>query len=186
MVNSTVSSKPPVTLRLVFPASQCGSLIGKGGSKIKEIREVDTIFNLTLNKWKKIKGMKETQMFMAWSFSCTLGIRMPSRNTLAQKWLIVLIKKKELLCLWAKDCAFKSTDIQCALFGFNFKQQAYLYCFFFLFNYQFTFFFWLGRKQFRSRGNPWSSITFFSVLAFDRRTVHFVARIVLLYVNFTG
>ncbi|GFT87393.1 poly(rC)-binding protein 3 [Nephila pilipes] len=32
--------KPPVTLRLIVPASQCGSLIGKGGSKIKEIREV--------------------------------------------------------------------------------------------------------------------------------------------------
>ncbi|KAM6453434.1 poly(rC)-binding protein 3-like isoform 2-T2 [Liasis olivaceus] len=39
MSNSTVTSKPPVTLRLVVPASQCGSLIGKGGSKIKEIRE---------------------------------------------------------------------------------------------------------------------------------------------------
>uniref|UniRef100_A0A8C2DYD0 Zgc:110045 n=1 Tax=Cyprinus carpio TaxID=7962 RepID=A0A8C2DYD0_CYPCA len=39
MINSTVTSRPPVTLRLVFPASQCGSLIGKGGSKIKEIRE---------------------------------------------------------------------------------------------------------------------------------------------------
>ncbi|KAG7279811.1 hypothetical protein CRUP_013721 [Coryphaenoides rupestris] len=39
MVNSNVTSKPPVTLRLVFPGSQCGSLIGKGGSKIKEIRE---------------------------------------------------------------------------------------------------------------------------------------------------
>ncbi|XP_055513604.1 poly(rC)-binding protein 3 isoform X6 [Leucoraja erinacea] len=39
MTNSTVASKPPVTLRLVVPASQCGSLIGKGGSKIKEIRE---------------------------------------------------------------------------------------------------------------------------------------------------
>ncbi|XP_060637437.2 poly(rC)-binding protein 3-like isoform X2 [Anolis sagrei] len=39
MTNSTVTSKPPVTLRLVIPASQCGSLIGKGGSKIKEIRE---------------------------------------------------------------------------------------------------------------------------------------------------
>jgi len=32
--------KPQVTLRLVVPASQCGSLIGKGGSKIKEIREI--------------------------------------------------------------------------------------------------------------------------------------------------
>uniref|UniRef100_A0A3P9IEC4 Poly(rC) binding protein 4 n=1 Tax=Oryzias latipes TaxID=8090 RepID=A0A3P9IEC4_ORYLA len=39
VANGTVSNKPPVTLRLVIPASQCGSLIGKGGSKIKEIRE---------------------------------------------------------------------------------------------------------------------------------------------------
>uniref|UniRef100_A0A673BQW9 K Homology domain-containing protein n=1 Tax=Sphaeramia orbicularis TaxID=375764 RepID=A0A673BQW9_9TELE len=39
VANGTMSSKPPVTLRLVIPASQCGSLIGKGGSKIKEIRE---------------------------------------------------------------------------------------------------------------------------------------------------
>ena len=29
-----------VSLKLVVPASQCGSLIGKGGSKIKDIREV--------------------------------------------------------------------------------------------------------------------------------------------------
>lgn len=40
MTNSTATSKPPVTLRIVVPASQCGSLIGKGGCKIKEIREV--------------------------------------------------------------------------------------------------------------------------------------------------
>lgn len=38
--NSTGSGKPPVTLRIVVPASQCGSLIGKGGCKIKEIREL--------------------------------------------------------------------------------------------------------------------------------------------------
>ena len=31
---------PPITFRLIVPASQCGSLIGKGGSKIKEIREI--------------------------------------------------------------------------------------------------------------------------------------------------
>ncbi|VDM39764.1 unnamed protein product [Toxocara canis] len=31
--------KPPITMRLIVPATQCGSLIGKGGSKIKEIRE---------------------------------------------------------------------------------------------------------------------------------------------------
>uniref|UniRef100_A0A3Q3K6P9 K Homology domain-containing protein n=1 Tax=Monopterus albus TaxID=43700 RepID=A0A3Q3K6P9_MONAL len=39
VASGTVTSKPPVTMRLVIPASQCGSLIGKGGSKIKEIRE---------------------------------------------------------------------------------------------------------------------------------------------------
>ncbi|KAF8358542.1 pes-4 [Pristionchus pacificus] len=31
--------KPPITLRLIVPATQCGSIIGKGGSKIKEIRD---------------------------------------------------------------------------------------------------------------------------------------------------
>lgn len=41
VANGTISTKPPVTLRLVIPASQCGSLIGKGGAKIKEIREVE-------------------------------------------------------------------------------------------------------------------------------------------------
>ncbi|KAL7071748.1 hypothetical protein ACQ4LE_009374 [Meloidogyne hapla] len=33
------AQKPPITLRLIIPASQCGSLIGKGGSKIREIRD---------------------------------------------------------------------------------------------------------------------------------------------------
>uniref|UniRef100_A0A914Y2X1 K Homology domain-containing protein n=1 Tax=Panagrolaimus superbus TaxID=310955 RepID=A0A914Y2X1_9BILA len=31
--------QPPITMRLIVPATQCGSLIGKRGSKIKEIRE---------------------------------------------------------------------------------------------------------------------------------------------------
>ncbi|CAF0739961.1 unnamed protein product [Brachionus calyciflorus] len=35
----TASTIPPITLRLIVPASQCGSIIGKSGSKIKEIRE---------------------------------------------------------------------------------------------------------------------------------------------------
>uniref|UniRef100_A0A8C4QHB8 Zgc:110045 n=1 Tax=Eptatretus burgeri TaxID=7764 RepID=A0A8C4QHB8_EPTBU len=39
MANSLMPSRPPVTLRLVVPASQCGSIIGKGGLKVKEIRE---------------------------------------------------------------------------------------------------------------------------------------------------
>ncbi|KPI91365.1 Poly(rC)-binding protein 3 [Papilio xuthus] len=34
------ATRAPITLRLIVPASQCGSLIGKGGSKIKEIRDV--------------------------------------------------------------------------------------------------------------------------------------------------
>jgi poly(rC)-binding protein 2/3/4 len=36
----TTARREGLSLRLVIPASQCGSLIGKGGSKIKEIREV--------------------------------------------------------------------------------------------------------------------------------------------------
>jgi len=40
VVVSASVPKPPITFRLVVPASQCGSLIGKGGSKIKEIREI--------------------------------------------------------------------------------------------------------------------------------------------------
>ncbi|CAO1354099.1 unnamed protein product [Diamesa serratosioi] len=39
-VSSTSNGKTQIPLRLIVPASQCGSLIGKGGSKIKEIREV--------------------------------------------------------------------------------------------------------------------------------------------------
>ena len=40
MVSPATVPRPPITFRLIVPASQCGSLIGKGGSKIKEIREV--------------------------------------------------------------------------------------------------------------------------------------------------
>uniref|UniRef100_A0A336MBM9 CSON014746 protein n=1 Tax=Culicoides sonorensis TaxID=179676 RepID=A0A336MBM9_CULSO len=37
---STSNGKTQIPIRLIVPASQCGSLIGKGGAKIKEIREV--------------------------------------------------------------------------------------------------------------------------------------------------
>ena len=40
MVAPNTSTRPPITFRMIVPASQCGSLIGKGGSKIREIREV--------------------------------------------------------------------------------------------------------------------------------------------------
>lgn len=36
---SDATNKIPVTIRLIVPASQCGSIIGKGGQKIKEIRD---------------------------------------------------------------------------------------------------------------------------------------------------
>merc|ERR1711992_112913 len=38
--NSSKSPGSGSSLKLIVPASQCGSLIGKGGAKIKEIREV--------------------------------------------------------------------------------------------------------------------------------------------------
>ena len=44
--------KEGLTLRLLVAASQCGSLIGKGGSKVKEIREISGAsvqVNLLLN-----------------------------------------------------------------------------------------------------------------------------------------
>jgi len=40
LISPGTMPRPPITFRLSVPASQCGSLIGKGGSKIKEIREV--------------------------------------------------------------------------------------------------------------------------------------------------
>ena len=39
LVTASGAPKPPITLRLIVPDSQCGSLIGKGGTKIREIRE---------------------------------------------------------------------------------------------------------------------------------------------------
>ena len=38
--SNTGQQQPPVSLRLLIPSSQCGPLIGKSGSKIKELREV--------------------------------------------------------------------------------------------------------------------------------------------------
>ncbi|XP_050097286.1 poly(rC)-binding protein 3 isoform X5 [Anopheles aquasalis] len=38
--NTAAQGKSQIPIRLIVPASQCGSLIGKGGSKIKEIREI--------------------------------------------------------------------------------------------------------------------------------------------------
>lgn len=89
MTNSTVTSKPPVTLRLVFPGSQCGSLIGKGGSKIKEIREVEV-----LSYMFSIRGIffccwrnpnRETTMF--------LGALVLQVSSTSNKLFLSLVKK---------------------------------------------------------------------------------------------
>lgn len=40
MNNARSSGSGQVSVRLVIPSSQCGAIIGKGGSKVKEIREV--------------------------------------------------------------------------------------------------------------------------------------------------
>lgn len=37
---AAITAPTHVTFRLIIQSSQCGSLIGKGGAKIKEIREV--------------------------------------------------------------------------------------------------------------------------------------------------
>ncbi|KAF7247990.1 hypothetical protein EG68_04862 [Paragonimus skrjabini miyazakii] len=39
-IGDECQSCPPVTLRLLVPATQCGSIIGKGGSRIKDVREL--------------------------------------------------------------------------------------------------------------------------------------------------
>lgn len=39
-LNTSQQHHPTVTMRLIVPASQCGSLIGRGGAKIKELREL--------------------------------------------------------------------------------------------------------------------------------------------------
>jgi len=46
--NRSPATKQLITLRLIMPASQCGSLIGKGGAKIKEIREVCGLISFLL------------------------------------------------------------------------------------------------------------------------------------------
>lgn len=58
-------SRAPITLRLIVPASQCGSLIGKGGSKIKEIRDVTGANIQVLCRGKKnnqIKRLAKSQV----------------------------------------------------------------------------------------------------------------------------
>ncbi|XP_068450143.1 poly(rC)-binding protein 4 isoform X1 [Clinocottus analis] len=87
VANGTVSSKPPVTLRLVIPASQCGSLIGKGGSKIKEIREttgaqVQVAGDLLPNSTERevtISGSQDA-IIQCVKFICTVILESPPKG----------------------------------------------------------------------------------------------------------
>lgn len=59
--------KSLVTLRLIVPASQCGSLIGKGGAKIKEIREVRNLlatFKTSLDSFRCNSASKPPEMHL--------------------------------------------------------------------------------------------------------------------------
>ena len=51
------STVPQLQFRLVVPTSQCGSLIGRAGTKIKEIREV--CFLLRCSRWESGCGRWE-------------------------------------------------------------------------------------------------------------------------------
>lgn len=76
MSNSPATSKPPVTLRLVVPASQCGSLIGKGGSKIKEMREVEVLGNnqihcdVTVDLYQSLVSRRNLVLLFKYNLHC--------------------------------------------------------------------------------------------------------------------
>ena len=62
---------PPVTLRLIVPATQCGSIIGKGGMKIKEIREVRAALRAALPQPIPALLSNFTSPLIGW---CTLTV----------------------------------------------------------------------------------------------------------------
>lgn len=97
MTNSNVTSKPPVTLRLVFPGSQCGSLIGKGGSKIKEIREVGVVFFFIFQQEVVFLHPNKGRKHSPWC-SDTLSIKHSSQNVL----VFLSLKLRETMCMFSK------------------------------------------------------------------------------------
>lgn len=78
---------PLVTLRLIIPASQCGSLIGRGGAKIKEVRELtgaaiqvaqDVLPNST-ERVVTISGNVESLRSCAYQI-CTIMVESPPKG----------------------------------------------------------------------------------------------------------
>ncbi|XP_068610326.1 poly(rC)-binding protein 4-like isoform X2 [Brachionichthys hirsutus] len=87
VANGTISCKPPVTLRLVIPASQCGSLIGKGGAKIKEIREstgaqIQVAGDLLPNSTERVVTISGTQdsVIQCVKLICTVILESPPKG----------------------------------------------------------------------------------------------------------
>ena len=85
-LSTEATNKVPVTIRLIVPASQCGSIIGKGGVKIKEIRDVrnanfqfcDVLYKISLPQFKYscLKLMKSLFDHCKASLDAKLGSKM--------------------------------------------------------------------------------------------------------------
>lgn len=85
--DSASTYHPLVTLRLIIPASQCGSLIGRGGGKIKEVRELtgaaiqvapDVLPNST-ERVVTISGNVESLRSCAYQI-CTIMVESPPKG----------------------------------------------------------------------------------------------------------
>lgn len=107
MTNSTATSKPPVTLRIVVPASQCGSLIGKGGCKIKEIREV-CIENSMWSQTYETKPCKPQSLSISWLSTFYLWNKVNQTLIHSRSWIVIFFHSV---------CVFQSTGAQVQVAG---------------------------------------------------------------------
>ena len=101
-LSTEATNKVPVTIRLIVPASQCGSIIGKGGVKIKEIRDVrnanfqfcNVLYKISLPQFKYscLKLMKSLFDLYKASLDAKLGSKMLSCSCLCFGLLICFKK----------------------------------------------------------------------------------------------
>lgn len=77
-----------ITLKLIVPASQCGSLIGKGGSKIKEIREASgasvlVASEMLVNSTERAVTLSGTKSAIAQCiyYICCVMLESPAKGT---------------------------------------------------------------------------------------------------------
>ena len=106
MSNSPATSKPPVTLRLVVPASQCGSLIGKGGSKIKEMREVR--YGFIIFSWITYNFVYVCKsVLILWrSFQTNCLLKWRRSETSAESVSVIESKVSECVCVCVCVCVY--------------------------------------------------------------------------------